>query len=139
MKLCAWAYTGSHSLFAEALHSLADVTNQLILAYGIHKSRQEADMTHPYGYTTMRYVASLVSGAMIFCVGAGLSFQHGISGLFNPTEVRFDDIVITNKTWKFYFPDGSSILGILFIIYVSRDGRRHFIHGCRCDQERSES
>lgn len=40
MNLGAWAFTGSHSLFAEALHSLADVTNQLILAYGIHKSKQ---------------------------------------------------------------------------------------------------
>ena len=40
MKLFAWGLTGSHSMFAEALHSLADVTNQLILAYGIHKSQQ---------------------------------------------------------------------------------------------------
>ena len=44
MKLGAWAYTGSHSMFAEALHSLADVTNQLILAYGIHKSKQVTNL-----------------------------------------------------------------------------------------------
>ena len=46
-------------------------------------------MIHPYGYTTMRYVASLVSSAMIFCVGSGLSFQHGISGLMHPAEVSY--------------------------------------------------
>ena len=39
-KLMAWIYTGSHSMFAECLHSLADTINQLILAYGIHKSSQ---------------------------------------------------------------------------------------------------
>lgn len=39
-KLVAWLYTGSHSMFSECLHSLADTANQLILAYGIHKSSQ---------------------------------------------------------------------------------------------------
>ena len=39
-KLGAWMLTGSACLFAEALHSLADTTNQLILAYGVHKSMQ---------------------------------------------------------------------------------------------------
>lgn len=39
-KLCAWLYTGSHSMFSECVHSAADTCNQLILAYGIHKSVQ---------------------------------------------------------------------------------------------------
>jgi len=39
-KLFAWLYTGSHSMFSESIHSLADTINQLILAYGIHKSVQ---------------------------------------------------------------------------------------------------
>ncbi|KAK4296232.1 hypothetical protein Pmani_031261 [Petrolisthes manimaculis] len=102
MKLGAWAYTGSHSLFAEALHSFADVTNQLILAYGIHKSKQSADVVHPYGYTSMRYVSSLISGAMIFCVGSGLSIQHGITGLVHPAEVL-------PLYWAFYILGGSLI------------------------------
>lgn len=103
MKLGAWAYTGSYSLFAEALHSFADVANQLILAYGIHKSNQQADLIHPYGYTTMRYVSSLISGAMIFCVGAGLSFQHGISALLEPAEQ------VMPLYWAFYILGGSLI------------------------------
>lgn len=39
-KLFAWIYTGSHSMFSECIHSFADTINQLILAYGIHKSVQ---------------------------------------------------------------------------------------------------
>ncbi|KAK6630276.1 hypothetical protein RUM44_004943 [Polyplax serrata] len=86
-KMAACLYTGSHSMFSEAVHSLADTINQLILAYGIHKSVQRADSDHPYGYTNMRYVASLISGVGIFCVGSGLSFYHGFVGLTNPSDL----------------------------------------------------
>jgi zinc transporter 9 len=86
--LVAWWLTGSHSLFAEAIHSLADTINQLILAYGIHKSTQRANVDHPYGYAHMRHVASLISGVGIFCVGAGLSIYHGITGLISMDEIN---------------------------------------------------
>lgn len=36
----------------------------------------------------MKYVASLISGVGIFCVGTGLSIYHGVTGLFNPTEME---------------------------------------------------
>lgn len=87
-KVLAWLYTGSHSMFSEAIHSMADTINQLILAYGIHKSVQRADALHPYGYTNMKYVASLISGVGIFCVGAGLSVYHGIQGLLHPQPIE---------------------------------------------------
>uniref|UniRef100_A0A1B6DBG1 Proton-coupled zinc antiporter SLC30A9, mitochondrial n=2 Tax=Clastoptera arizonana TaxID=38151 RepID=A0A1B6DBG1_9HEMI len=87
-KLFAWIYTGSHSMFSECIHSLADTINQLILALGIHKSVQRADPDHPYGYTNMKYVSSLISGVGIFCVGTGLSIYHGVTGLLHPTEME---------------------------------------------------
>lgn len=87
-KLCAWLYTGSHSMFSECVHSAADTCNQLILAYGIHKSVQTPNPDHPYGYTNMRYVSSLISGVGIFCVGTGLSIYHGIHGLFYPSPIE---------------------------------------------------
>ncbi|XP_035733125.1 zinc transporter 9-like isoform X2 [Vespa mandarinia] len=71
-KLFAWIYTGSHSMFSECIHSAADTCNQLILAYGIHKSVQNPNADHPYGYTNMKYVSSLISGVGIFCVGGSL-------------------------------------------------------------------
>lgn len=88
VKFVAWVCTGSHSMFAECIHSLADTANQLILAYGIHKSVQEPNASHPYGYTNMKYVSSLISGVGIFCVGTGLSVYHGIVGLLHPHEVE---------------------------------------------------
>lgn len=87
-KLAAWMYSGSHSMFSECIHSLADTINQLILAFGIHKSVQSADEIHPYGYSNMKYVSSLISGVGIFCVGTGLSLYHGITGLYNPAPAE---------------------------------------------------
>ncbi|CAH1777372.1 unnamed protein product, partial [Owenia fusiformis] len=86
LKTIAWLYTGSHSMFAEAIHSAADTINQLILAYGIKESIKEPDKIHPYGYTNFRYVSSLISGVGIFCIGAGLSWYHGIQGLLHPGQ-----------------------------------------------------
>ncbi|CAL8082360.1 unnamed protein product [Orchesella dallaii] len=88
LKLLAWYMTGSHSLFAEAIHSLADTVNQLILAYGIHKSTQDANLEHPYGYAYMRHVASLISGVGTFCLGGGLSIYHGVTGLMSMEPVE---------------------------------------------------
>uniref|UniRef100_A0A182JG46 Proton-coupled zinc antiporter SLC30A9, mitochondrial n=1 Tax=Anopheles atroparvus TaxID=41427 RepID=A0A182JG46_ANOAO len=101
-KFGAWLYTGSHSMFAETIHSLADTINQLILAYGIHKSTQIADSNHPYGYANMKYVSSLISGVGIFCVGTGLSFYHGIMGLVDPHPI--DDFF-----WAFFILGGSLV------------------------------
>ena len=54
VKLVAWAYSGSHSMFSEAIHSLADTINQVILAYGIHKSTSTPTKSHPYGYSNVQ-------------------------------------------------------------------------------------
>lgn len=88
IKLGAWFYTGSHSMFSEAIHSLADTVNQLILAYGIHKSTSNPTKSHPYGYSNIQYVTALISGVGIFCMGAGLSVYHGISGLMEPHGIE---------------------------------------------------
>lgn len=101
-KSFAWVYTGSHSMFAECIHSLADTVNQCILAYGIHKSTQIANPDHPYGYSNMRYVSSLISGVGIFCVGTGLSFYHGITGLLHPTPIE-------DYFWAFFILGGSLV------------------------------
>ncbi|CAN2388487.1 cellular zinc ion homeostasis [Pristimantis euphronides] len=87
-KLLAWVYTGSASMFSEAIHSLADTCNQALLAYGISKSVRTPDSGHPYGFTNMRYIASLISGVGIFMMGAGLSWYHGIMGLLHPQPIE---------------------------------------------------
>ncbi|KAM5193207.1 proton-coupled zinc antiporter SLC30A9, mitochondrial isoform 2-T2 [Mantella aurantiaca] len=87
-KLLAWVYTGSASMFSEAIHSLADTCNQALLALGISQSVRTPDPGHPYGFTNMRYIASLISGVGIFMMGSGLSWYHGIIGLMHPQPIE---------------------------------------------------
>lgn len=123
LKLTAWLYTGSHSMFAEAIHSLADTGNQLLLAYGIKRSLKTPTEYHPYGYHNMRYVASLVSGVGIFFLGTGLSIYHGIMGIMNPETME-------SLYWAYIVLGGSLISegGTLAVAYretkrgAKRDG-----------------
>uniref|UniRef100_A0A8C9CU25 Proton-coupled zinc antiporter SLC30A9, mitochondrial n=1 Tax=Peromyscus maniculatus bairdii TaxID=230844 RepID=A0A8C9CU25_PERMB len=87
-KFLAWIYTGSASMFSEAIHSLSDTCNQGLLALGISKSVQTPDPSHPYGFSNMRYISSLISGVGIFMMGAGLSWYHGIMGLLHPQPME---------------------------------------------------
>lgn len=75
---------------------------KLILAFGIHKSIQTANEDHPYGYHNMRYVASLISGVGIFCVGSGLSVYHGVMGIVYPEMSE-------SLYWAYFILGGSLI------------------------------
>ncbi|OQV20539.1 Zinc transporter 9 [Hypsibius exemplaris] len=99
-KALAWLYTGSHSMFAETIHSFADTCNQAILAVGLMGSTKKPDKLHPYGYSSLRYVSSLVSGLGIFFFGFGLTVYHGIMGLLHPTA-------IAPLYWAFFVLGGS--------------------------------
>lgn len=110
LKLAAWSVTGSHALFSEFIHSLADTLNQAILAYGIHSSAKKADEDYPYGYTNMQYVSSLISGVGVFCLGAGLSFYHGIDGLVSPQSI--DSMAVAFTVLGISFASESITLGL---------------------------
>ena len=112
IKISAWFITSSHSMFAEAIHSLADTINQIILYIGLRKSVQTPDETHPYGYTPARNIASLISGVGIFCGGACLSFYHGFQGILHPDTV-------TSLYWAFLVLAGSLLSegGTLILAY----------------------
>lgn len=81
-------HLGSKSLAAEGLHSSLDLTNQIILMYGIRWSKLNPTPTYPYGYGNARYIASLISGCWLFGFGGGVSLYHGVSGLLHPHEIE---------------------------------------------------
>ncbi|CAF1032133.1 unnamed protein product [Adineta ricciae] len=88
VKTIGWLFTGSASLFSEAVHSIADTCNQLILTFGLWQSIKKPNPEHPYGYSNMTYISSLISGVGIFCFGTGLAWYHGVLVLLHPQEME---------------------------------------------------
>lgn len=83
-KFIAWAFSGSSSMLAEGVHSLADSGNQLLLLLGGRKARKKADAEHPFGYGRERYVYAFVVAIILFSVGGVFSIYEGIEKLTHP-------------------------------------------------------
>ena len=69
-KLAAFLVTGAASLLAEAVHSLADTTNQGLLILGIARAKQEATPEHPFGFGRERYFWAFVVAMVLFSLGS---------------------------------------------------------------------
>ena len=80
-KLGGYVVSGSPSMLAESVHSVADIANQALLRYGIVSSKRKPDATHNYGYHRERFVWSLISATGVFFLGSGLSISHGVNAL----------------------------------------------------------
>ena len=83
-KFVAWAFSGSSSMLAEGVHSLADSGNQVLLLVGGRKAKQEADKEHPFGYGRERYVYAFVVSIILFSVGGVFSLYEGVRKLQDP-------------------------------------------------------
>ena len=79
-----WFVTASPTLFAETVHSLADVGNQLLLHVGERRSKRGPDREHPFGRGQESYFWALVSAMSVFFVGCGVNVYHGVHALLAP-------------------------------------------------------
>jgi cation diffusion facilitator family transporter len=83
-KFVAWFFSGSASMLAEGVHSLADTGNQLLLLRGGAAARKAADTEHPFGYGRERYVYAFVVSIILFSVGGVFSIYEGVNKLQHP-------------------------------------------------------
>jgi cation diffusion facilitator family transporter len=83
-KFVAWAFSGSASMLAEGVHSVADTGNQLLLLRGSAVSKRKADPQHPFGYGRERYIYAFVVAIILFSVGGVFSIYEGIDKLTHP-------------------------------------------------------
>ncbi|WP_396667774.1 cation diffusion facilitator family transporter [Microbacterium sp. R86528] len=86
-KFVAYFVSGSASMLAEAIHSVADSGNQLLLMFGGRQARRQADAEHPFGYGRERYVYAFVVSIILFSVGGVFSIYEGVEKITNPHEL----------------------------------------------------
>ena len=87
-KFVAFAFTGSSSMLSEAIHSVADSGNQVLLLIGNKRARQPADAQHPFGYRRRRYVYGFIVAIVLFLVGGMFSLYEGIHKWQNPEPLN---------------------------------------------------
>src|ERR1700712_1654496 len=88
VKFIAFLISGSSSMLAESVHSLADTGNQGLLLLGGRKSRKDADSSHPFGYGRERYVYAFVVSIILFSIGGVFSVYEGIEKIAKPHELE---------------------------------------------------
>ena len=68
-KFVAWGLTQSSSMLAEAIHSVADSGNQVLLLVGGKRAEREATEEHPFGFGRSRYLYAFIVSVVLFSVG----------------------------------------------------------------------
>ena len=83
-KLIGFLITGSSSMLAESVHSLADTTNQGLLLLGRRTSQRRATRAHPFGFGRERYFYAFVVALLLFTLGAVFALYEGVHKVIDP-------------------------------------------------------
>ncbi|HEY6090963.1 MAG TPA: cation diffusion facilitator family transporter [Gemmatimonadales bacterium] len=87
-KAIAALMTRSSAMWAEAVHSAVDCGDQILLLYGLHRSKLPPDEAHPLGHGRELYFWSFIVALMIFAVGAGISIYEGVLHIRQPEPIN---------------------------------------------------
>ncbi|MFI0239603.1 cation diffusion facilitator family transporter [Streptomyces sp. NPDC016845] len=101
-KFVAFLFSGSSSMLAEAVHSLADSGNQFLLLIGGKKAQREATPQHPFGYGRERYIYAFLVSIVLFSVGGMFAVYEGYEKIKHPHELE-----------HWYWPVGVLVFAII--------------------------
>ena len=87
-KFIAFALTGSSSMLAEGVHSVADSGNQLLLLLGGKRAQREADDEHPFGYGRSRYFYAFVVSIVLFSIGGLFALYEAYHKFLEPHPIE---------------------------------------------------
>ncbi|WP_329121867.1 cation diffusion facilitator family transporter [Streptomyces sp. NBC_01465] len=101
-KFVAFLFSGSSSMLAESVHSLADSGNQGLLLLGGKKAKREATPEHPFGYGRERYIYAFLVSIVLFSVGGMFAVYEGYEKIKHPHSL---------DNW--YWPVGVLVFAII--------------------------
>lgn len=101
-KFVAAAFSGSSSMLAEGVHSLADSGNQGLLLLGGKKAQRDATPQHPFGYGRERYIYGFLVSIVLFTIGGVFALYEGYEKIKHPHELE-----------HWYWPVGVLVFAII--------------------------
>ncbi|MFE6780092.1 cation diffusion facilitator family transporter [Streptomyces sp. NPDC057702] len=101
-KFVAFAFSGSSSMLAEGVHSLADSGNQGLLLLGGKKAKREATPQHPFGYGRERYIYGFLVSIVLFTIGGVFALYEGYEKIQHPHDIE-----------HWYWPVGVLVFAII--------------------------
>ncbi|NGO80798.1 cation transporter [Streptomyces sp. YC504] len=101
-KFVAFIFSGSSSMLAESVHSLADSGNQGLLLLGGKKAQRAATPQHPFGYGRERYIYAFLVSIVLFSVGGMFAIYEGYEKIKHPHEIT-----------HWYWPVGVLVFAII--------------------------
>ncbi|MEQ4520284.1 cation diffusion facilitator family transporter [Pseudarthrobacter sp. B907] len=135
LKFVAYILTLSSSMLAEAIHSLADSGNQLLLLVGGKRAKKEASPEHPFGYGRERYIYAFIVSIVLFSVGGlfalyeawgKLQHPHGIEGDFwwVPLAVLVGAIIAESFSFRTAIMESNHIRGKQSWVHFIRNAKQ---------------
>src|SRR5215475_197508 len=128
-KFAAAAFTGSSAMVSEAIHSLVDTGNEVLLLYGLRRAGRPPDDQHPLGHGRELYFWSFIVTILIFALGAGVSVYEGIGHVMAPVPISNAIVNYVVLGLAFVFESGS--WGVAIKAFRATKGKRGYLEAVR--------
>ena len=122
-KFGAAFWTGSGAMMAEAIHSLADSCNQLLLLFGMKQSTRPPDLDYPLGYGKSIYFWSFLVAVILFSLGGMFSIYEGVHKFTHPEPLNNPMIAVGVLVFAI-IAESVSLWGCMQAVNKERHGRR---------------
>jgi len=122
-KFGAAFWTGSGAMMAEAIHSLADSCNQLLLLFGMKQSIRPPDLDYPLGYGKSIYFWSFLVAVILFSLGGMFSIYEGVHKFTHPEPLNNPMIAVGVLVFAI-IAESVSLWGCMQAVNKERHGRR---------------
>jgi len=109
--------TGSAAMTAEAIHSVVDSANEVLLLVGLRRAQKPPDAQHPFGYAPELYFWTFVVAVVIFGLGGGLTIVEGLDRLRDPHPP-------SNPLWNYVVLSVAFVFETISFVVAVRQLRR---------------